>query len=83
MAEQGATAKRTIYTSPSIEYAAFPVYAQMFPLNEEHWDLLVLQMYRRNATRELNGEYHDNAKHVVSHADREHKQSTCGIVKAA
>ena len=36
--------KRTIYLSPSIEYAAFPVYAQLFSLAEaSHWGQLVLQ----------------------------------------
>merc|ERR1712060_144588 len=36
--------KRTIYLSPSIEYAAFPVYAQLFKLDEsEHWGQVVLQ----------------------------------------
>ena len=37
--------KRTIYLSPSVEYAAFPVYAQFFPFDEqqEHWGQLVLQ----------------------------------------
>ena len=33
--------KRTIYLSPSIEYAAFPVYAQLFSLAEaSHWGLV-------------------------------------------
>ena len=36
--------KRTIYLSPSIEYAAFPVYAQLFSLAEaSYWGQLVLQ----------------------------------------
>ena len=36
--------KRTIYLSPSIEYAAFPVYAQLFSLAEaSNWGQLVLQ----------------------------------------
>lgn len=35
--------KRTIYLSPSIEYAAFPVYASFFETRTNHWAQLVLQ----------------------------------------
>lgn len=34
---------RTIYVSPSFEYAAHPVYAQFFRLDKDHWAQLVLQ----------------------------------------
>lgn len=33
----------SIYVSPSIEYAAFPCYSQLFKLGEEHWAQLVLE----------------------------------------
>ncbi len=32
--QAGSSTMKTIYLSPSIEYAAFPVYAQLFPLEE-------------------------------------------------
>eukprot|EP00747_Dinoflagellata_sp_TGD_P130282 gnl/TRDRNA2_/TRDRNA2_174810_c1_seq17.p1 gnl/TRDRNA2_/TRDRNA2_174810_c1~~gnl/TRDRNA2_/TRDRNA2_174810_c1_seq17.p1 ORF type:complete len:307 (-),score=31.80 gnl/TRDRNA2_/TRDRNA2_174810_c1_seq17:106-993(-) len=36
--------KKSIYVSPSIEYAAFPVYANLFELHQgDHWGQLVLQ----------------------------------------
>ena len=43
--QAGSTTKRTIYVSPSIEYAASPTYAQLVPLDErdELWGQLVLQ----------------------------------------
>jgi hypothetical protein len=42
--QAGSTTNRTIYVSPSIEYAAFPTYAQLVPLErDEHWGQLVLQ----------------------------------------
>lgn len=34
---------RSIYASPSIEYAAFPVYAQFFELAENHWAQVAFQ----------------------------------------
>lgn len=44
---------RTIYLSPSIEYAAHPVYAQFFELEEGRWGQLVFQCrVRPNAFRE-------------------------------
>ncbi|CAE8640450.1 unnamed protein product [Polarella glacialis] len=49
--------RKTIYLSPSIEYAAFPVYANMFPLDEKnHWAQLVLQCrVRPGAFQEMRG----------------------------
>lgn len=35
--------KRTIYLSPAVEYAAFPVYAQFFELDDQRWAQLVFQ----------------------------------------
>ena len=35
--------KKTIYVSPSVEYAAFPCYAQFFEVAENHWVQIVLQ----------------------------------------
>ena len=42
--------KKTIYLSPSIEYAAFPCYSQFFQLGEQHWAQLVLQCRVRPGT---------------------------------
>merc|ERR1712216_923575 len=33
----------SIYVSPSIEYAAFPCYSQIFKIGDEHWAQLVLE----------------------------------------
>ena len=38
-----ANAAHLIYLSPFIEYLARPMYAQLFKLQEDHWDQLVLQ----------------------------------------
>ena len=35
--------KKSIYLSPSIEYAAFPVYAQFFEIGNDHWAQMVVQ----------------------------------------
>merc|ERR1712054_36981 len=32
--------KKSMYVSPSIEYAAFPCYAQLFRIADSHWDRL-------------------------------------------
>lgn len=35
--------RRSIYVSPSIGYAAFPVYAEFFEMQQNHWAQLVLE----------------------------------------
>ncbi|CAE7939256.1 HERC1 [Symbiodinium sp. KB8] len=37
------TSHRTIYVSPAIEYAAFPVYAKFLEIEKNHWAQLVLE----------------------------------------
>jgi len=41
--QAGANGQPTIYCSPSIEYAAHPVYSQLFKLAEDHWGQVVMQ----------------------------------------
>ena len=36
--------KKTIYTSPSFEFASHPVYSKFFELGETHWAQLVLHV---------------------------------------
>ena len=40
----------SIYVSPSIEYAAFPVYAEFFTMQDDHWAQLVLECRVRPAS---------------------------------
>ena len=37
------TSGRSIYVSPSVEYAAFPVYSQFVEVGKDHWAQLVVQ----------------------------------------
>jgi len=51
----------SIYVSPSVEYAAFPCYSQIFKLGEEHWAQLVLECrVRPGAFKEATGTLSSN-----------------------
>jgi len=60
---------KSIYVSPSIEYAAFPCYAALFQVGEEHWAQLVLECrVRPGAFSEASGTLGSN-KHWPSDVD--------------
>ena len=42
---------QSIYLSPSIEYAAFPIYGQFFQLGVEHWAQTVLKVRAKGCLR--------------------------------
>eukprot|EP00930_Biecheleria_cincta_P004188 TRINITY_DN105088_c0_g1_i1.p1 TRINITY_DN105088_c0_g1~~TRINITY_DN105088_c0_g1_i1.p1 ORF type:complete len:594 (+),score=98.82 TRINITY_DN105088_c0_g1_i1:28-1782(+) len=41
--QAGSSTGRSIYLSPSVEYAAFPVYGQFFELGTNHWAQAILE----------------------------------------
>eukprot|EP00927_Polykrikos_kofoidii_P054310 TRINITY_DN48742_c0_g1_i1.p1 TRINITY_DN48742_c0_g1~~TRINITY_DN48742_c0_g1_i1.p1 ORF type:complete len:551 (+),score=63.89 TRINITY_DN48742_c0_g1_i1:82-1734(+) len=54
--QAGSQTGKSIYLSPSIEYAAFPVYGQFFKVAEQHWAQVVLEcLVRPDAFQEKPG----------------------------